>query len=79
MELFDILSTIHDLSQKGAEFNEEIQQLSLTCMTLGTALENIGKIQKKSKKQTKMYEVYVTILREQLFQAKDLLKSVNEK
>ena len=50
MELFDILSTIHDLSQKGAEFNEEIQQLSLTCMTLGTALENIGKIQKKSKK-----------------------------
>ena len=41
MELFDIVSTLHDLSQKGAEFHEEIANLNLTVITLATALEKL--------------------------------------
>ena len=63
MEVFDIIATIHDLSQKGAEFNEEIQNLRLTVMTLGAALENIGKT-KKNKRFGKVYDLYNSVLEE---------------
>jgi hypothetical protein len=40
MELLEIISTVHSLSQKGSEFNEEIQTLNFTVKALGLALRN---------------------------------------
>ena len=78
MELLDIISAVHDLSQIGAEFNEEIQNLNLTVMTLAAALENIRK-KKRDKKFDNIYKLHTQVLTEQLTTAKDLLQSVNEK
>ncbi len=34
MEVFDIISTVIDLSNKGSEFNEEINELNMTIHSL---------------------------------------------
>lgn len=34
MEIRDIITTVLDLSKKGAEYNDEIAQLSLTMISL---------------------------------------------
>ena len=41
MDIFELITTIHDLSQKSDEYNEEIESLNLTVKALGTALWNI--------------------------------------
>ena len=41
MEIFDVISTIIDLSNKGAEYNEEIARLNLTVVSLSKALQSL--------------------------------------
>ena len=40
-DIFGIINTVHDLSQKQSEFTEEVQNLNLTVITLKTALKNL--------------------------------------
>ena len=43
MEIFDIIQTLADLSNKGSEFNEEIGELNLKVSTLQNALMKLEK------------------------------------
>jgi hypothetical protein len=43
MEIFDIIGTVIDLSNKGSEYNEEIAQLNLTVVTLKKTLLSLEK------------------------------------
>ena len=44
MEIFDIISTVIDLSNKASEYNEEIAQLSITVESLHEAFQHLEKI-----------------------------------
>ena len=63
MELLDIISTIHNLTQKPSEYNEEVQNLSFTVMTLGKAIQNIEKLKESnSVKDWEIFEDYLKSL-----------------
>ena len=72
--LFDIINTIHELSQKHSEFNEEIQNLQLTVVTVSKALQNI-----RNDRNRQDTNIYTDVLSSQLTEAKDLLQEINQK
>ena len=41
MELLDLVSKVIDLSRKGSEYNEEIENLHLTVQTLDNAIQDM--------------------------------------